>query len=64
MSFQPHFDFVEELRWRGLLHDAMPGTQEMLNTEQVTGYVGFDPTADSLHIGNLVPIMQLVHFQR
>jgi tyrosyl-tRNA synthetase len=42
----------------------MPGTQEMLNTEQVTGYVGFDPTADSLHIGNLVPIMQLVHFQR
>lgn len=64
MSFQPHFDFVEELRWRGLLHDAMPGTHEMLNTEQVTGYVGFDPTADSLHIGNLVPIMQLVHFQR
>jgi len=64
MSFQPHFDFVEELRWRGLLHDAMPGTQEMLNTEQVSGYVGFDPTADSLHIGNLVPIMQLVHFQR
>ncbi len=64
MSFQPHFDFVEELRWRGLLHDAMPGTQELLNTEQVTGYVGFDPTADSLHIGNLVPITQLMHFQR
>jgi tyrosyl-tRNA synthetase len=64
MSFQPNFDFVEELRWRGLLHDAMPGTQELLNTEQVSGYVGFDPTADSLHIGNLVPIMQLVHFQR
>jgi len=64
MSFQPNFDFVEELRWRGLLHDAMPGTQELLNTEQVTGYVGFDPTADSLHIGNLVPITQLMHFQR
>jgi tyrosyl-tRNA synthetase len=64
MSFQPNFDFVEELRWRGLLHDAMPGTHELLNTERVTGYVGFDPTADSLHIGNLVPIMQLVHFQR
>lgn len=64
MSFQPNFDFVEELRWRGLLHDAMPATQELLNTEQVTGYVGFDPTADSLHIGNLVPITQLMHFQR
>ena len=64
MSFQPNFDFVEELRWRGLLHDAMPGTQELLNSEQVTGYVGFDPTADSLHIGNLVPITQLMHFQR
>ena len=64
MSFEPNFDFVEELRWRGLLHDAMPGTQELLNTEQVTGYVGFDPTADSLHIGNLVPITQLMHFQR
>ena len=64
MSFEPNFDFVEELRWRGLLHDAMPGAQELLNTEQVTGYVGFDPTADSLHIGNLVPITQLMHFQR
>jgi tyrosyl-tRNA synthetase len=64
MSFRPHFDFVEELRWRGLLHDAMPGTQELLNSEQVSGYCGFDPTADSLHIGNLVPITLLILFQK
>lgn len=63
MSFRPHFDFVEELRWRGLLHDTMPGTQELLNSEQVTGYCGFDPTADSLHIGNLVPITLLILLQ-
>lgn len=64
MSFKPNFDYVEELKWRGLLHDAMPGTQELLNSEMVTGYCGFDPTADSLHIGNLVPITLLIHFQR
>lgn len=57
-------NLVEELRWRGLLHDVMPGTEEQLNKELTTGYVGFDPTADSLHIGNMVPIMLLVHLQR
>ncbi len=57
-------NFVEELRWRGMLQDIMPGTEEMLSKEQVTGYVGFDPTADSLHCGSLVPIMLLVHLQR
>lgn len=64
MSFKPNFDYVEELSWRGLLHDAMPGTRELLNSEMVTGYCGFDPTADSLHIGNLVPITLLIHLQR
>ncbi len=63
MSFSPNHDLIEELKWRGLLHDAMPETQELLNKEMVTGYVGFDPTADSLHIGNLVPIMLLKHLQ-
>lgn len=57
-------DFVEELKWRGMVHDIMPGTQEALNKDMCTGYVGFDPTADSLHVGNLVPIMLLKHFQR
>jgi len=57
-------DFVKELEWRGMLQDIMPGTQEQLLKEQTTAYVGFDPTADSLHIGNLVPIMLLTHFQR
>ena len=57
-------NFVEELKWRGLLHDIMPGTEEELQKGMTSGYVGFDPTADSLHIGNLVPIMLLVHFQR
>jgi len=56
-------NFVEELRWRGMLHDMMPGTQEQLLKEKTAGYIGFDPTADSLHIGNLVQIMTLVHFQ-
>lgn len=63
MAFKPNHDLVEELKWRGLLHDAMPETQELLNKEMVTGYVGFDPTSDSLHIGNLVPIMLLKHLQ-
>ena len=57
-------DFVAELKWRGLLHDMMPGTEELLKQKQVTGYIGFDPTADSLHIGSLVPIIILMHFQR
>lgn len=57
-------NLVEELKWRGLFHDMMPGTDEILSKEVVTGYVGFDPTADSLHIGNMVPIMLLVHLQR
>ncbi len=57
-------DFVEELAWRGLIHDIMPGTDEQLKKERTLGYIGFDPTADSLHIGSLVPVMLLVHFQR
>jgi len=57
-------DFVEELKWRGMIHDLTPGTQEQLLKEMTTAYVGFDPTADSLHIGNLVPIMLLTHFQQ
>lgn len=56
--------FIEELKWRGMIHDVMPGTDEALNTLGQYGYVGFDPTAESLHIGNLVPIMLLTHFQR
>lgn len=57
-------NFVEELRWRGMLHDIMPGTEELLNKEITTAYLGIDPTADSLHIGHLVGIMMLSHFQR
>jgi len=57
-------NFVEELRWRGMLHDIMPETEELLLKEMVTGYIGFDPTADSLGVGNMVQIMTLVHFQR
>jgi tyrosyl-tRNA synthetase len=57
-------NFVEELRWRGMLHDMMPGTEDLLNKEMVTGYIGFDPTADSLGVGNMVQIMTLLHFQR
>jgi tyrosyl-tRNA synthetase len=56
--------FTEELKWRGMIHDMMPGTEEQLKKEMTVGYIGFDPTADSLHIGNLLPIMLLVHFQR
>ena len=56
-------NFVEELKWRGMLHDSMPGTEEYLLKNQTTAYVGFDPTAASLTIGNLVTIMMLVHFQ-
>ncbi|HMP98655.1 MAG TPA: tyrosine--tRNA ligase [Cyclobacteriaceae bacterium] len=56
-------NFIEELKWRGMLHDIMPGTEEQLNKEITAGYIGFDPTADSLHIGHLMQIMTLVHFQ-
>jgi len=57
-------NFVEELRWRGMIHDIMPGTEELLEKEVTKGYIGFDPTADSLHIGHMVQVMLLVHFQR
>jgi len=57
-------NFVEELRWRGMVHDVMPGTEEQLQKEMTTAYVGIDPTADSLHIGHLVSIMMLKHLQR
>ncbi len=56
--------FVEELRWRGLIHDMIPETEDYLKAHKTTGYIGFDPTADSLHIGSLVPILVLMHFQR
>jgi len=54
---------IEELRWRGMVHDIMPGLEEQLLKEMTAGYVGFDPTSDSLHVGNLLPIMLLKHFQ-
>jgi tyrosyl-tRNA synthetase len=57
-------NFIEELKWREMIHDAMPGTEEHLQEAMRSAYIGFDPTADSLHIGNLVPIMLLAHFQR
>jgi len=57
-------NLIQELTWRGMIHDIMPGTEEQLNKEMTTGYIGFDPTADSLHIGSLVPILLLVHFQK
>ncbi|HVA98446.1 MAG TPA: tyrosine--tRNA ligase [Bacteroidia bacterium] len=56
--------FIEELKWRGMLHDVMPGTEELLSKEIVSGYIGFDPTADSLGVGNMVQIMTLLHFQQ
>ena len=56
--------FIEELRWRGMIQDIMPGTDEQLNKEMTSAYIGFDPTADSLHIGSLVPILLLVHLQK
>ena len=57
-------NFIEELKWRGMLHDIMPGTEEQLQKEMTTAYVGIDPTADSLHIGHLCGVMMLRHFQR
>ncbi len=56
-------NFVEELRWRGMIHDIMPGTEELLEKEMTSAYVGIDPTADSLHIGHMVGVMMLKHFQ-
>ena len=56
-------DFIEELKWRGMLHDVIPGTKEYLEKNKTIGYIGFDPTSDSLHIGSLVPIFILKHFQ-
>jgi tyrosyl-tRNA synthetase len=55
---------IEELRWRGMIQDIMPGTEEQLSKEMTSAYIGFDPTADSLHIGSLVPILLLVHLQK
>ena len=57
-------DFIKELKWRGMIHDIVPGTEEQFEKEMTAAYIGFDPTADSLHIGSLVQIMTLVHFQR
>ena len=57
-------NFVEELEWRGMIHTMMPGTKEQLEKEMTSAYVGIDPTADSLHIGHLVGVMMLKHFQR
>jgi len=57
-------NFIEELRWRGMIHDMTPGTEEQLQKEMTTAYIGYDPTSDSLHIGNLASIMMLVHLQR
>ena len=57
-------NFVEELRWRGMIQEIMPGTEEALLKGRASGYLGIDPTADSLHIGHLVGVMMLRHFQR
>ena len=57
-------NFIEDLRWRGMLQDIMPGTEELFAKGPVTGYIGFDPTADSLHIGSLVQILLLVRLQQ
>ena len=56
-------DFVSEMKWRGMIHDSTPGIEDILKNE-TSGYIGFDPTSDSLHIGYLVQIMILVHFQK
>jgi len=57
-------NLVEELQWRGMIHDMMPGTEEQLQKEMTSAYIGFDPTSDSLHIGSLVPIILLVHLEK
>ncbi len=58
------YSLIDELQWRGMIQDIMPGTREQLEKEITTAYIGFDPTADSLHIGSLVPIILLVHLQK
>lgn len=60
----PKYNLIDELKWRGMLHDLRPGTEDLLKKEMVKGYVGFDPTADSLGVGNLVQVMTLLHFQQ
>lgn len=62
-SMSPKYNFVEELRWRNMIQDITPGTEALLNSQMVKGYIGFDPTADSLGVGNMVQIMTLLHFQ-
>src|SRR5688572_15840507 len=57
-------NLIEELRWRGMLQDIMPGTEDQLLKEMTSGYIGFDPTADSLHIGSMVQIILLLHLQK
>ena len=57
-------EFINELQWRDLIFDQTPGVNDFFNNEKVTGYVGFDPTSKSLHVGNLLPIMNLVRFPR
>lgn len=64
MGTKNTLNFIEELRWRGMIHDMMPGTEDVFEKELVSAYIGFDPTGDSLHIGSLVQIMTLVHLQR
>lgn len=61
---KPAYNFIDELKWRNMLHDIMPGTEDLLKKEIVSGYIGFDPTSDSLGVGNLVQIMTLLHFQK
>ncbi|MEZ5024119.1 MAG: tyrosine--tRNA ligase [Chitinophagales bacterium] len=63
-SYFCEMNLIEELKWRGMIHDTTPGVEEHLQSGRRSGYIGFDPTADSLHIGNLVPIMLLMHMQR
>ena len=57
-------NFIKDLKWRGMIHDIMPGTEEQFSKELTSAYIGFDPTGDSLHIGSLVQIMTLVHLQK
>lgn len=61
---KPAYNFIDELKWRNMLHDIIPGTEDLLKNEKVAGYIGFDPTSDSLGVGNLVQMMTLLHFQR
>ncbi len=64
MNLEKNMNLIKELTWRGMIRDIIPGTEEHLAKNMTTGYIGFDPTADSLHIGNLVPILLLVHLQK